>query len=278
MHTIGLQVQCLLRYFQAVINLLKNTWTALNAVGSTDGGRDWITTEFKTCKPIKTLEDLEAFKDWLTDVYGTLAMINYPYPANFLAPLPANPVKAVCSNFQNVGPSDKETLRSLFKGISVYFNGTGAAKCLNTVDSDRLGTESWNYQSCTEMVMPMCVDDITSMFEKKEWNIRKVSDDCFDKYKVRPSVNLVRDLYGGKDIKWASNIIFSNGLMDPWSGGGVTYNVSKTAIAILIPDVAHHLDLRFSDPKDPLEIIEVRNYYKHVIRRWIGWPANKKKL
>ncbi|XP_073990696.1 lysosomal Pro-X carboxypeptidase [Rhodnius prolixus] len=258
---------------------IKRSWTSLNTVGSSDGGREWLSAEFKTCTPIKTVEDLKTFKDWLSDLYGILAMVNYPYPANFLAPLPAYPVKEVCSNFRNVGSSDKDILRSLFKGISIYFNGTGTAKCLSLVDSDKLGTESWDYQSCTEMIMPMCTDDTSTMFEKKVWDIDKVSNNCFKQFKVRPSVNLVRDLYGGKNIKWATNIIFSNGLLDPWSGGGVTYNVSKTAIAVLIPGASHHLDLRFSNPKDPVEIIEVRKYYKNVIRRWMGgWATMKKEV
>lgn len=32
----------------------------------------------------------------ISDSLGTMAMVNYPYPTNFVAPLPAWPVKAGC--------------------------------------------------------------------------------------------------------------------------------------------------------------------------------------
>lgn len=62
--------------------------------------------------------------------------------------------------------------------------------------------------------------------------------------------------------------IYSNGLLDPWSSGGVMHNISKTVQAVIIPESAHHLDLRASNPQDPESVIKARQYYKNWIKKW----------
>jgi lysosomal Pro-X carboxypeptidase len=65
------------------------------------------------------------------------------------------------------------------------------------------------------------------------------------------------DFYGGRtdeEYKWNSNIFLSNGMVDPWSGGGVFYNNSLGIEYIYMPMCAHHLDLRDPNPKDPIYV------------------------
>ena len=52
---------------------------------------------------------------------------------------------------------------------------------------------------------------------------------------------------GGRHIEAASNIVFSNGLLDPWSSGGVLWNISDSLVAVIIPEGAHHLDVSAVD-------------------------------
>lgn len=53
----------------------------------------------------------------------------------------------------------------------------------------------------------MC-DRGDTMFEKTTWDLKSVSDDCYKNFKVRPEANYVKNMYGGKELSAASNIIF----------------------------------------------------------------------
>jgi lysosomal Pro-X carboxypeptidase len=88
-----------------------------------------------------------------------------------------------------------------------------------------------------------------------------------------PLSHWVGEYYGGKkSTRTASNIVFSNGQLDPWSSGGVLTNESlpSSVIALLLPMGAHHLDLMFEDPADPPDVKQVRAVEEAHIRKWIA--------
>lgn len=57
-----------------------------------------MSSKFKTCKTLSTVEDVKTFKDYVSAIYNNLAMVNYPYETDFLSPLPPYPI-AVIINF-----------------------------------------------------------------------------------------------------------------------------------------------------------------------------------
>lgn len=61
----------------------------------------------------------------------------------------------------------------------------------------------------------------------------------------------------------------SNGGLDPWRSGGVTESLSDSLIAILIPDGAHHLDLRFNNEYDPQSVLFTRKLEVMYFKKWI---------
>ena len=147
-----------------------------------------------------------------------------------------------------------------------------------TISSDCLGSPSlgdlgWSYQSCTEFVMPMCSDGVNDMFENQPWDFQTFSDACYDQWKVRPRSEWQYIEYGGEnvtDLRFFSNIAFTNGNLDPWSSGGVRTTVAPSLPAISIIGGAHHLDLRSANKADPPSVIQAREQVVMLIERWIS--------
>ncbi|KAF5294855.1 hypothetical protein FQA39_LY00339 [Lamprigera yunnana] len=250
--------------------IIKSTWPAIREITSTHEGRQWLTDTWKLCEPLQE-SDIEYLLNWLQDVYSNMAMVNYPYPTNFLANLPGNPVKKFCNLLSDSTFEVKEILQNLGYALSIYTNYTKTTTCVTIKESfdNFIGYKAWDFQACTEMIMPMC-STRDEMFEVETWNFTKYATECFNKWKIRvTNSNFVISEYGGKNLQGASNIIFTNGLLDPWAGGGVLHSLANSVLALAMPDAAHHLDLRASHPNDPVSVINVRMYVQKILRQWL---------
>ncbi|XP_011260887.1 lysosomal Pro-X carboxypeptidase [Camponotus floridanus] len=251
--------------------LIRKAWKTITEVTSNDEGKKWLSSNWKLCEPLKTEEDVQVLKDFLQEIYINMAMVNYPYETNFLAPLPANPINVFCQHLTNSSLTGKPLLSTLYRAINVYTNYTGKANCTFTKNTTpTLGDEGWDYQACTEMVMPMCTDGTNDMFEPATWNFDDYNNTCFKKYSVSSQPHLACQQYGCKNLDTVTNIHFSNGLLDPWTSGGVLRNLSSSATAIIIPDAAHHLDLRESNSNDSYDVILTRKFHQYSIKKWIA--------
>lgn len=52
--------------------------------------------------------------------------------------------------------------------------------------------------------------------------------------------------------------------------GGILESVSESVVAVFIPEGAHHLDLMFSHPDDPLSVREARLLHKQHMHKWVN--------
>ncbi|XP_041379579.1 dipeptidyl peptidase 2-like [Gigantopelta aegis] len=188
---------------------------------------------------------VDHLKGWVRNSFTSLAMVDYPYPASFLAPLPAYPVKLAC-------------------GI-LFIDCADPTGC-----GTGLASLSWDYQACTEMNLVCTTNNVTDMFPPSTYD---VTDYCYSRWgipKDRRNEDWIALNYWAQDMSAGSNIIFSNGDLDPWSVGGILRDLSETLTAIVISGGAHHLDLRASDPRDPPSVTEARREETAIIKKWIS--------
>ncbi|XP_059820488.1 lysosomal Pro-X carboxypeptidase [Hypanus sabinus] len=249
---------------------IRRSWAAINELSSKAQGLKFLSSTFHLCSPLQA-SDVALFKMWLSETWVNLAMVDYPYEANFLEPLPAWPIKVVCNFLRKPSLPVESLLQNVYKAVNIYYNYTGTATCLNIsqTSSSTLDDKGWDYQSCTEMVMPLCTDGVNDMFEPMEWDFKLYSDACKESWGLRPRPDWITTVYGGKNISSHSNIIFSNGGLDPWSSGGVTKSISSSLPAIFIAEGAHHLDLRSNNKQDPSSVRKARSLELSYFKKWI---------
>ncbi len=109
---------------------------------------------------------------------------------------------------KDVYRNDQSLLTAMFAGVNVYFNYTGDAKCLELADPDQIGSSMWDFQACTEMVMPMCFDGDIDMFEKADWNETAYEAECKKRWNVSARPDMAPLMFGEKHLRGASNIVF----------------------------------------------------------------------
>lgn len=104
-----------------------------------------------------------------------------------------------------------------------------------------------------------------------------------------PWSNWMHTYYGSSRMSGHSNIVFSNGLLDPWSAGGVyatspweelngsrysgpmVQNITdRDVVAVIIEFGGHHTDLMYSNKMDPDCVKEAREVEKSYIAKWIN--------
>lgn len=119
-------------------------------------------------------------------------------------------VQVFCQHLTNSSLTGKALLLALHGAINVYTNYTGKATCISTKNAEPNlnATQGWDYQACTEMVMPICFDGVNDMFEPAEWSFKDYNSTCFKKYSVSPQPYQVCQQYGCKNLSTVTNINF----------------------------------------------------------------------
>ncbi|XP_050369169.1 uncharacterized protein LOC126787304 [Argentina anserina] len=241
---------------------IKKSWSEIEEIASKPNGLSVLSKKFHTCSPLGSSSELE---DHLEFMYIGAAQYDAP---------PTYPVTEICGAIDGV--SSKDTLAKIFAGLVAY---EGKKSCY--VNDYQPGSESletvqgWAWQICSEMVMPIGNGNNNTMLPPAPFDLKQYIAECKAEYGVPPRPHWVTTYYGGHDIRlalhrFASNIIFSNGLRDPYSGGGVLHDISDTVLAVTTTKGSHCLDLlRANHTTDPAWLVNQRKTEVRIIKGWM---------
>uniref|UniRef100_A0A2P2QNH3 Serine carboxypeptidase S28 family protein n=1 Tax=Rhizophora mucronata TaxID=61149 RepID=A0A2P2QNH3_RHIMU len=251
--------------------VINGSWAELEALSAQKEGLVELSRSFRSCGGIHSLDSVQS---WLQSAFVYTAMTNYPTEANFLMPLPAYPVTEMCKIIDGFPPGASNIGR-VFAAASLYYNYSGTQKCFQIEHApDAHGLSGWDWQACTEMVMPMTCSR-ECMFPQFNFDYKEFAKQCMEDYGATPRPHWITTEFGGKRItqvlrRSGSNIIFSNGMQDPWSRGGVLKNISSSIIALVTEKGAHHVDLRAATKDDPDWLVQLRRQEVEILHKWIN--------
>ncbi|KAL4433249.1 hypothetical protein ABPG77_003297 [Micractinium sp. CCAP 211/92] len=205
-------------------------------------------------------------------------------------PLPAWPLRAMCETMGEAAETSdpKELLGALAAAVAIVHNVTGAAhRCYSNDDvfsiamqtSSPYSGSAFTYQVCAQFVPSESFfppNGTTDMFfDAGGFNASWVRSFCrqqFGRGGPVPNFRTLPLLFGATVADFqagASNILFSNGLLDPWSSGGFLGNLSDSLPSLVIHAAGHHVDLYWPDPADPPSYAAVRAQERQILAGWV---------
>jgi lysosomal Pro-X carboxypeptidase len=238
-------------------------------------------------------------------VLESLPQLDYPMP---IGSLPAWPVNATCAMLTKVDATDPDALISAAAEVVHMLMGPGLSRvtknvpsCIPTPDEGPGGIpgdgpggiSAWSFQSCTETLHQFSSKINQNSYQgirNFEFDMDKWVDPLCERLfnnTVKPDVMHLSREFGGYEIsdnpEGVTNLIWSNGGLDPWHGGGF-YPGDKPGAAgmagkshvqrgsnhyVWIRRGAHHGDLRSASPGDPEELTAARALEIDIIASWI---------
>ncbi|KAJ1285552.1 hypothetical protein BS78_03G288300 [Paspalum vaginatum] len=245
---------------------IKDSWKVLYDQGNEQDGLLKLSKTFHLCQTLKTSDDLS---DWLSSAYSYLAMVDYPIPSEFLMPLPANPIKEVCRNMDSQ-PEGASTLERIYAGVNVYYNYTGTVGCFDLND-DPHGMGGWDWQACTEMVMPMSYSEDRSMYPPYKFDYASYAEGCIKSYGVRPRPHWITTEFGGHPPSPRQSldqgIILAPGPQDPTpqvlAGPGNILKLCTKHACLFSVNSCSYLTFFNSHPV-AFELAELYDFFQHV--------------
>ncbi|XP_065183893.1 dipeptidyl peptidase 2-like [Sycon ciliatum] len=257
---------------------VRSAFTGILKLTESVSGLEKLKAKFHLCSNISA-DNLQHFLLWIRNSFTIMAMVDYPYAASFLGNLPAYPVNRACDKIL----AADDALDGLADAVAMFYNSTsGPVQCFNPAtefmacaDATGCGKMSqWDIQVCLQVRFPSGTNNVTDMFPPfAPWAPSDYEAYCTKKYgPLSYSHDFFSIDFWSDSIAASSNLIFSNGDLDPWHTGGVLKNIdhAPSIVPILIKGGAHHLDLRGHHEDDPESVVDARNLEVRIIKSWLA--------
>jgi pimeloyl-ACP methyl ester carboxylesterase len=271
------------------------------SLSASSNGRALLQSQLNPCSPFDSPDDVSSFLFFAQNVLVNTAMLSYPVAVNFTHVIPANPLNKSClaastaaaaaagldgaARVDALRISDEALLQGLNAAIGVWANSSGDAQCYNASTSlrcsdptscgDGLLARAWAYLACMDMVIAQGPSG--KLFPAAPFNQTWLNQYCVDQFGAPARIDWAYRTFGvPASLAGTSNIVFSNGLIDPWHGCNIVESVSDTVRAIVIPEAAHHLDLRPPTANDSAALIAARELEVSLLQQWTGLSPVKK--
>ena len=231
------------------VSNIRKTWPIIFNLTKTVQGRQQLTSIFNLCSELENENIAQSVAFWQADSVSFMSMGSFPFASSYMTNgdgiLPPYPLRYACDTYmaKNFSDDNYEILHALRDFSGVFYNVTNKT-CYDINDDlgpfipGKVAANPWNYISCTNTFMRgthndlYTTDGINDMFWNNTWNITELSDACYNSLGVRPRVDNTAIQYGGSLLKndGVKNIVFSNGLLDPWCNGGIHFNNTENGI------------------------------------------------
>ncbi|XP_010651835.2 uncharacterized protein LOC100261907 [Vitis vinifera] len=239
---------------------IKQSWSEIDEVAGQPNGLANLSQIFRTCEPLNSSQQLKLYLEY---TYEASAQYDNP---------PAHYVSDICNAIDGA-PEGTSILGRVAEGV----NASAGPPCHRIYDFQPSNMSGWLWQTCTEMVMPFGRGENDTMFQASPFDLNNYTKTCQDIFgaSVTPRPHWITTEFGGHNIKsvlgnFASNIIFSNGLRDPYSIGGVLQDISESVVAVYTLKGAHCLDLGTPMPSDPDWLVAQRDKEIKIVALWLA--------
>jgi hypothetical protein len=145
-------------------------------------------------------------------------------------------------------------------------------------DPTALDAFLWDWQYCSEMLMPFGKDGVNDFYWDEPWDLESAIETCKNNWAgLAPRAGWAPAHYGSRGaLRSATRITFPSGALDPWRPGSplevppqASAHTPPLLDAFTLPSGAHHIDTFFSDPADPPDVTAGRRRILDLLARWL---------